>query len=210
MIRCVGCCLMRAHGVTSSHVAGPWPWKILAWNSVPATSRCRRWPLSTTWPSASDNYSQWGCRVRCVVRLWPLKTLLKVSSTPLSFCASIQLGSGHFAHVKTATWRKENGEAIDVAVKMMNSDAEFEKIRFLQEAVMMGQFSHPNVLQIYGVIKDEHVDNLVGKIAWPYIMCLCVVLRYINRCWTLLQLMLVTELMTKGDLHTYLKSLKLE
>lgn len=106
----------------------------------------------------------------------------------------------------------------------MNSDVEFEKIRFLQEAVMMGQFSHPNVLQIYGVIKDEHINNSVSKILVTIcvFVCVCLVCAFACEptstvysyervcCYALLQLMLVTELMTKGDLHTHLKSLKLE
>ena len=65
-----------------------------------------------------------------------------------------------------------NGETLDVAVKMMKSDVEFGRIRFLQEAVMMGQFSDPNVLQIYGVIKDENANDSVGK-CMNTCVCMC-------------------------------------
>ena len=31
-------------------------------------------------------------------------------------------------------------------------EEEEEKVRFLQEAAIMGQFSHPNVIKLYGVV----------------------------------------------------------
>ena len=40
-----------------------------------------------------------------------------------------------------------------VAVKMlMPQSSDDDKVRFLQEAAIMGQFSHPNVVQLYGVV----------------------------------------------------------
>ena len=40
-----------------------------------------------------------------------------------------------------------------VAVKSLRPDAsESEKIKFLQEAALMGQFSHPYVIRIFGVV----------------------------------------------------------
>ena len=45
---------------------------------------------------------------------------------------------------------------IDVAVKTMAKDAtQIDKVRFLQEAVIMAQFKHPNVVNMYGVVKDK-------------------------------------------------------
>ena len=51
----------------------------------------------------------------------------------------------------------------DVAVKMLKEGAdELEKVKFLQEAAIMGQFSHPNVVKLYGVITEgEPVSQLV-------------------------------------------------
>ena len=41
----------------------------------------------------------------------------------------------------------------DVAVKMMKAGAsEAEKVRFLQEAAINGQFHHPNVVTLLGVV----------------------------------------------------------
>ena len=45
---------------------------------------------------------------------------------------------------------------IDIAVKTLPSDAtQIDRVRFLQEAVIMAQFKHPNVVNMYGVVKDK-------------------------------------------------------
>ena len=42
---------------------------------------------------------------------------------------------------------------LDVAVKMLNSKAtEKDVVRFLQEAAIMGQFRHPNIVRLHGVV----------------------------------------------------------
>ena len=44
-------------------------------------------------------------------------------------------------------------EAIEVAMKQLQPGVtEAEKIRFLQEAAINGQFRHPNVVQLMGVV----------------------------------------------------------
>ena len=46
--------------------------------------------------------------------------------------------------------------AMDVAVKQLQTGAsEVENIKFLQEAAINGQFRHPNVVQLMGVVTDE-------------------------------------------------------
>ena len=43
--------------------------------------------------------------------------------------------------------------AVDVAVKTLKEgSAEEDRIKFLQEAAIMGQFKHHNVVTIYGVV----------------------------------------------------------
>lgn len=62
------------------------------------------------------------------------------------------LGSGEFATVHKGVWKGSKG-TLDVAVKTLSESAtEVEKIRFLQEAVIMGQFVHPNIVQLYGIV----------------------------------------------------------
>ena len=44
---------------------------------------------------------------------------------------------------------------IDVAVKTLKEGSgEEDRVKFLQEATIMGQFKHPNVVTMHGVITD--------------------------------------------------------
>ena len=47
----------------------------------------------------------------------------------------------------------------EVALKcLLTSSTEGERVKFLQEAAVMGQFKHPNILSILGVVtKSEPV-----------------------------------------------------
>ena len=66
------------------------------------------------------------------------------------------LGSGQFGTVNKAKWTHRDEEETEVAVKTMMAGAtEEDKIKFLQEAAIMGQFNHCNILRILGIIKDE-------------------------------------------------------
>ena len=45
------------------------------------------------------------------------------------------------------------GGTISVAIKTLNPSAsEGDRIKFLQEAAIMGQFFHPNVVKLHGVV----------------------------------------------------------
>ena len=64
---------------------------------------------------------------------------------------------------------------IQVAVKTLNSQcSESDKVKFLREAAIMGQFVHNNVVQLHGVVTKE--ENM----------------------------MIVLEYMPKGDLQEFL------
>ena len=63
-----------------------------------------------------------------------------------------QLGSGQFGEVCKALW-SISGATKELAIKTLRAELpEEEKVRFLQEAAIMGQFSHPNVVKLYGVV----------------------------------------------------------
>ena len=66
------------------------------------------------------------------------------------------MGSGQFGTVHKGEWlASEGGERIEVAVKTLKEGAsEEDKVKFLQEAAIMGQFSHPNVIKLYGVVAE--------------------------------------------------------
>ena len=62
------------------------------------------------------------------------------------------LGSGQFGNVDKGVWLSSRG-TIDVAVKTLKAGAsEEELVLFLQEAAIMGQFHHPNVVKLLGVV----------------------------------------------------------
>ena len=71
------------------------------------------------------------------------------------------LGSGQFGIVEKGVWESPFGPK-DVAVKTLNPGAPGnDRIRFLKEAAIMGQFSHPNVVEMYGIVTNgEPVSSM--------------------------------------------------
>ena len=62
------------------------------------------------------------------------------------------LGSGQFGTVEKGVWESPRGEE-EVAIKLLQSGASDEdRVKFLQEAAIMGQFRHPNVVKLHGVV----------------------------------------------------------
>ena len=66
------------------------------------------------------------------------------------------IGSGHFGEVNKGLWKStKRNTTLDVALKSLpGSSGSEDKIKLLQEATIMGQFSHPNVVQLYGIISQ--------------------------------------------------------
>ncbi|XP_065899783.1 uncharacterized protein [Dysidea avara] len=64
------------------------------------------------------------------------------------------LGSGEFGVVTKGVLSSIDG-ASEVAIKALNTNAkDRDKLRFLQEAAIMCQFDHENVIKLYGVVTD--------------------------------------------------------
>ena len=58
------------------------------------------------------------------------------------------------------TWRKNDQEVANVAVKKLRkSEGEELSMKFLQEAAIMGQFNHPNIVRLHGVVDNEEGDE---------------------------------------------------
>ena len=75
------------------------------------------------------------------------------------------LGSGQFGTVNKAKWTHRDEEGADVATEvavktMTDGSTEEDKIKFLQEAAIMGQFKNCNILRILGVIMDGDTVRL--------------------------------------------------
>ena len=66
------------------------------------------------------------------------------------------LGAGQFGQVHQGRWKATTSEnEVEVAVKTLQEGADEEdKVKFLQEAAIMGQFSHPSVVKLYGVVTE--------------------------------------------------------
>ena len=46
----------------------------------------------------------------------------------------------------------------DVAIKaLIPTSSEIDKIKLLQEAATMGQFQHPNIVKLFGVVKKGNL-----------------------------------------------------
>ena len=78
-----------------------------------------------------------------------------------------ELGSGQFGTVYRGVWQQTSDSEdtdVEVAVKTMEEGAsEEERIKFLQEAAIMGQFkNHPNIVTILGIVLDAPVSSARG------------------------------------------------
>lgn len=47
----------------------------------------------------------------------------------------------------------------EVAVKTMENECEEDEVRFLQEAAIMAQFKHTNIVTMRGILTDKPVNN---------------------------------------------------
>ena len=66
-----------------------------------------------------------------------------------------QLGSAQFGTVYQGELISAAGERLEVAVKTLKEGSgEQDRVKFLQEAAIMGQFKHLNVVNMYGVVTD--------------------------------------------------------
>ena len=61
------------------------------------------------------------------------------------------LGSGQFGNVEKGMWQSK-----EVALKTLKTGStDDDKVKFLQEAAIMAQFRHPNIVTLYGVVSDK-------------------------------------------------------
>lgn len=78
-----------------------------------------------------------------------------------------KLGEGEFGVVYRGLWYSHSGNR-EVAVKVMrDGSTEKDKIKVLQEAVIMGQFSHQHVVKFYGILTLMEPVS-VDDTSWQY------------------------------------------
>ena len=62
------------------------------------------------------------------------------------------LGEGEFGEVFKGEWTSPT-KTLTVALKSLKSSAsDEERLKLLQEAAIMGQFTHPHIVTLYGVV----------------------------------------------------------
>ncbi len=100
------------------------------------------------------------------------------------------LGQGHFGLVNRGLWQGSMGMISEVAIKtILPTSPAVEKIKLLQEAAVMTQFNHPNVIQLHGVVmkKDQvclHVVHTVLLYECGLVTSVLTMIGYLNRsCW---------------------------
>ena len=80
-----------------------------------------------------------------------------------------EVGSGAFGVVRRGIW-SVGGEEREVAVKSLaDGSTEEKRIQFLQEAAVMCQFKHPNVITLHGVVMEHEPvsDTIIGEQSEP-------------------------------------------
>ena len=66
-----------------------------------------------------------------------------------------RLGGGEFGDVVRGYWKAAD-YSVGVALKTLSGEQGQEgRRKLLQEAAIMSQFKHPNVVQLYGVVNDD-------------------------------------------------------
>ena len=100
------------------------------------------------------------------------------------------MGSGEFGSVSKAEW-KNGRRQMAVAVKTLTDSA--NTVKFLQEAAIMAQFRHPNILTLHGVVSAGHPVSIT-----------------IHTFTNFSQKMIVMELMHNGNLKDFLIKLRPE
>ena len=74
---------------------------------------------------------------------------------PESITVMEELGEGAFGTVYKGKWMGSTQGAVQVAVKSLHSQEEENRYKLLKEAAIMGQFNHPYVVKLYGVIDQK-------------------------------------------------------
>lgn len=75
-----------------------------------------------------------------------------------------RIGSGHFGTVSMGVWiNGEGADYVEVAIKTVKTTTDLERIKLLQEAAIMGQFAHQNVVRLLGVVTvGEPVSQIIS------------------------------------------------
>ena len=94
------------------------------------------------------------------------------------------LGQGQFGSVSKGSWKSPDGRH-DVAIKMLKPNAtEDDRLKLLQEAAIMGQFTDKYVVKLLGVVTvGDPVSMYVCMYVYMYVcMYICMYVYIYNVC----------------------------
>ncbi len=95
--------------------------------------------------------------------------VLLVTSVDYIHRFTSHLGVGQFGSVSKATWSNVQKGSKNVAVKTLKPTLRQDaKVAFLQEAAIMGQFNHSNVVRLYGVVTMSEPVSACCSITYLY------------------------------------------
>ena len=74
-------------------------------------------------------------------------------------------------------WQSPTGDKIEVAVKQLQQGAsEDDELMLLREAAINGQFRHPNVVQLMGVVTVGEPVSLLTALFWLIDFMKCIII----------------------------------
>ena len=90
-----------------------------------------------------------------VTVLFKMKCTMYIIICLFSYRRSKELGHGQFGSVFKGYWDGPLGH-LEVAIKALNPNKAQpdSKVKLLQEAAIMAQFRHSNVIQLYGIVTE--------------------------------------------------------
>lgn len=100
----------------------------------------------------SGNYWHPGESVEDVYSQMTLRRFVVIPGAAISL--GQVLGEGEYGVVYKGKWYSTKGVHLVAVKTLQEGDDEEERVKLLQEGAILGQFFHPNVVKLHGIVKD--------------------------------------------------------
>jgi len=130
------------------------------------------------------------------------RNVLIVAPSLVALHEDSPLGQGSFGQVVRAhVTLPGGGDAVPAAAKTLRKDSEAERLQFLQEAAIQGQFHHPNVVQVLAVVTSSPAVILLEVMDGGELKA-----RLQERCWSVPEKMRAATDVAMGMEYLHAKS----